>query len=83
MTVKRESNATIRKFLALTASSRKTRMGGPVHDGGDQCLLCSFEIEKKIIQGRDCCMYAQARDDIEPTCKVKSDMANKMSDAID
>jgi len=49
----------------------------------DQSLLCSLEIERKRIQGRDCCMYAQARDDIEPTCKIKSDMANKMSDAID
>ena len=49
----------------------------------DQSLLCSLEVERKRIQGRDCCMFAQARDGIEPTCKVKSDMANKMSDAID
>jgi len=30
MTVKRASNATVSEILALTASSRKARMGGPV-----------------------------------------------------
>ena len=43
----------------------------------------SWEVARKRIQASDRCMHAKARDDIEPACKVQSDMANKMSDAID
>ena len=49
----------------------------------NQSLLYSLEIERKRIQGSDRCMHAKARDDIEHACKVQSDMANKMRDAID
>jgi hypothetical protein len=51
----------------------------PNHQG----LRCTLEIERERVEGSDRCLQSTTGDDTQSTCEVKSNVANKMSDAID